>query len=95
MIYADFESILVAEDNGKENPNESYTSKYKKHVACSYRYKLVFVDDKICNPFKSYLGKDVVYNFTSSLITESKYCGDVMKKHFNKELMKMTNNHHK
>ena len=30
MIYADFESILVPEDNGRQNPNESYTNKYKK-----------------------------------------------------------------
>ena len=30
MIYADFESILVPEDNWKQNPNESYTSKYQK-----------------------------------------------------------------
>ena len=36
MIYADFESILVPEDNGKQNPNESYTEKYLKYVACSY-----------------------------------------------------------
>ena len=36
MIYSDFESILVPEDNGKQNLNESYTSKYKKNVACSY-----------------------------------------------------------
>ena len=35
MIYADFESILVPEDNGKQNPNESYTNKYQ-HVDCSY-----------------------------------------------------------
>ena len=28
MIYADFESILVPEDNRKQNPNESYTNKY-------------------------------------------------------------------
>ena len=33
LIYADFVSILVAEDNGKQNPNESYTSKYKK-ICC-------------------------------------------------------------
>ena len=33
MIYADFESILVPEDNGKQNPNESYTSKNQKYVA--------------------------------------------------------------
>ena len=51
MIYADFESILVPEDNGKQNPNESYTNKYQKHVACSYGYKLVCVDDKFSTPF--------------------------------------------
>ena len=43
MICADFESILVPEDNGKQNADESFTSKYQKHVACSYGYKLVFV----------------------------------------------------
>ena len=30
MIYADFEGILVPEDNGKQNSNESYTNKYSK-----------------------------------------------------------------
>ena len=40
-IYADFEGILVPEDKGKQNPNESYTKKYQKHIACSYGYKLV------------------------------------------------------
>ena len=62
MIYADFESILVPEDNGKQNPNESYTNKYEKYVDHSYGYKLVFVDDKFSKPFQSYLGgKDAVY----------------------------------
>ena len=28
LIYTDFESILVREDNGKQNPEESYTNKY-------------------------------------------------------------------
>ena len=27
MIFEEFESILVPEDNGKQNPNESYTNK--------------------------------------------------------------------
>ena len=49
MIYADFESILVPENNGKPNPKESYTNKFQKHVACSYGYKLVCVDDKLVN----------------------------------------------
>ena len=30
MIYADFESILVAADNGKQNPGKPYAKKYKK-----------------------------------------------------------------
>ena len=29
MIYADFESILVPGDNGKQNPEESYTTSIK------------------------------------------------------------------
>ena len=36
MIDVHFESMLVPEDNVKENPNKSYTNKYQKHVACSY-----------------------------------------------------------
>ena len=49
MIYADFESILPPEDNGKQSPNKSYTKKYPKHVSCRYGYKLVCVDDKLSN----------------------------------------------
>ena len=60
MIYADFESILVLEDNGKQNANEVYTNKYQKHVARSYGYKLGCVDDNFSKPFKSYLGEDAV-----------------------------------
>ena len=44
MIYADFKSILMSENNGKQNPNESYTSKYQKHVACSYGCRLERAD---------------------------------------------------
>ena len=54
MIYADFESILMPEDNGKQNPKESYTNKYQKHIACSYGYKLVSVGDKFSKSFKTY-----------------------------------------
>ena len=79
--------ILVSEDNGKKNPKEFYTNKYQKHIACSYGYKLVCVDDKIDESFKTYLGKDSVYNFINNMIEESKYCSDVMKKHFSNELV--------
>ena len=40
IIYTDFESILVLEDNKKQTKNESHTNKYQEHVACSYGYKL-------------------------------------------------------
>ena len=36
MIYADFESMLIPEDNRKQNPDESFTNKCQKHVAGSY-----------------------------------------------------------
>ena len=41
MIYADFESIQVPEDNRKQILDESYKNKYQKHIACGYGYKLV------------------------------------------------------
>ena len=87
IIYADFESILVPENNEKQNSKKSYTNKYQKHIACSYGYKLECVDDKFNKLFKTYLGKDPVQNFINSMIEDSKYCKDVMKKHFNKELV--------
>ena len=72
MTYADFENILVPEDNARQNPEESYTSKYQKHVASSYGYKLLCVDESFSKPFKPYSGEDVVYNFINSMIEESK-----------------------
>ena len=68
IIYADFESILVPENNEKQNSEKSYIKKYQKHIACSYGYKLLCVDDKFRKLFKTYLGKDVVYNFTNNMI---------------------------
>ena len=46
MIYANFESILVPENNVKQNPGESYKNKYQNHVGCSSHYILVCVDDQ-------------------------------------------------
>ena len=55
MIYAGFESILGPEDNGKQNPKESYTNKYQKHIACSYGYRLAYVEDTFSKPIKKKL----------------------------------------
>ena len=54
---------------------------YQKNVACSFGCKLVCIDNEFSKPFKSYLGEDAIYNFINSMIEESKYCSDVMKKH--------------
>ena len=56
----------------------SLNIKYQKHVAYSYGYKLVCVDDKFSKPFKTYLGNDAVYNLIHTMIEEIKYCNDVM-----------------
>ena len=45
-----------------------------------YGYILVCVDDKFSKLFKTYLDEDAVHNFINSMIEESKYCRDVMKK---------------
>ena len=70
----------------------SYTSTYQKHIACIYGYKLVCVHDKFSKPFQTYLGKDAIDHFINNKTEESKYCSEVMKKHFNKELV-MTEEH--
>ena len=41
IIDADFESVSVPENSGKQNPGESYTNKYQKHIACSFGYVLM------------------------------------------------------
>ena len=51
MIYANFENNSAPKDNEDQNAEESYTNKFEqiwkcKHVAYSYGYKLVCVDDK-------------------------------------------------
>ena len=87
IIYGDFESIMVPEDNRKQNPDESYSNKYQKNLACSYDYKLVSVYDKFSKPFKSYLREDDVFSFANSMIEERKCCDGIVKRPFSKELV--------
>ena len=77
VIYANFGSISVAENNGKQNPDESYSKKYQKQVACSYSYKSVCFDDLIL--LINTQVKTAVYNFVNSMLEKSKYCSDVME----------------
>ena len=68
MIYADFEIILVPENNGKQNTRQSDTNKYQNHVASSFGYKLVCVNDQLSKLFRSYLCKDAVYKFITNMV---------------------------
>ena len=74
MIYADFESILVPEDNEKQI--QMSTNKYQIHIACGCSKRLVYIDDKL---IKSCLSEDAVYNLLNSMLKESKYCSDMIK----------------
>ena len=45
------------------------------------------VNDRFSKSFKTYLGRDAIHNFLNRMMEECNYCTDVMKKHFNKELV--------
>ena len=74
----------MPEDNEEQNPDESYTSKYKKHVVCSYGCKSVYVDDAFSKSFRSYLGESIV--FINGMVEESWYCTDIMENILTKNL---------
>ena len=86
IIHAVFQSVLVPENNGQKNPEESYTNKYQKHITCSYGYKLVYVVNKFSKLFETYLVEDAIYNFINSMMEERKYSSDVIIKHLTKNL---------
>ena len=68
IIYAEYGSILVPGNNGKQIQEEIYANKYQKHIAYSYDYKLVCVDDKFDKPFKIYLDEETIYNSITILL---------------------------
>ena len=53
---------------------------------------MVCVDDKFSKTFKSYLGEDAVCHFINSVVEESKYCNDVIIKHFSELVMNKKDN---
>ena len=83
----------MPEDNRKQIAEEFYTNKYQKNIACSYGYKLVYVDDNFSKSFKTYLGKDekrmilIIWSKEVNIAVKSR------KKHFNNKLV-MTKEEH-
>jgi hypothetical protein len=92
IIYADFESILVPDNERKmdETSDESHTTRYQTHQACSYGLKRVcYYDDWHSGEYNSYIGKDAARNFIQAVLDEAKVCNRIMKTQFNKP-MKLT-----
>ena len=92
VIYADFEAITEKIQGCRQNNDSSYTEAYQKHTDCGYGYKVVCCyDDKYTKPINIYRGEKAVNKFMEKMLEEVKYCRNIMKKEFNKQL-KMTDN---
>ena len=81
-IYADFECNL----KDTEIYEGSCTKKYD-HVPCSYAFKIVCIDYRFSKPIVVYRGNNAAYEFIKAIRKEYKYCKNIMKKKFNKNLI--------
>ena len=82
-IYADFDCNF----KDTEIYEGSCTQKYHDHVPCSYAFKIVCIDNRFSRPIVVYRGRNAAYEFTKAILKEYKYCKNIMKKHFNKNLI--------
>ena len=65
-IYVDFECNL----NSVESYESSYSKKYQDHIACSFAYKLVCVDDKFSKPSVVFRGENAAFKFFEAILKE-------------------------
>ena len=92
VIYADLEAITEKIQGCQPNNDKSYTEAYQKHTDCGYGYKVVCrYDDKYTKPINIYRGEKAVYKFMEKMLEEVKYCKNIMKKEFNKQLITTDN----
>ena len=90
VIYADFESILVPNENTKSNAgsDESYTERYQTHQACSFGLKTVcHYNDSHSGEYVSYVGKDAAYVFLKTVIKEATRCRSNVNNLFKKKMI--------
>ena len=83
-ICSDFEHIL----NSVEGHEGSCSRKHQDHIPCSFAYKLVCVDDKFSKPIVVFSSGNAAFKFIKAILKEYEYCKKVMKKHFNKNLIR-------
>ena len=82
-IYADFECNF----KNVEIYEGPYTKKYQNHIACSYAYQIVCIDDRFSKSIVVYRGENAAYEFIKAILKEYKYCKKIRNKHFNKNLI--------
>ena len=73
VIYADLEALLkpLKKCENHKNEKESYTIKTHEHKTCSYGYKVVcYENDKYSKPYRTFRGKDAIYDFFEALFEE-------------------------
>ena len=82
-VYADFECNLI----DTEIYEGSCAKKYHDHVPCSYAFIIVCIVNRFSKPIVVYRGKNAAHEFIKAILKEYKYCKNIMKKHFNKNLI--------
>ncbi|CAB4023910.1 Hypothetical predicted protein [Paramuricea clavata] len=91
VIYADFESILVPEEEKVESENsedKSSTDLYQTHKACSFGLKTVcHYDDKYSGEYKSYVREDAALVFLKTVLIESLRCREMVNSIFKKKMV--------
>ena len=88
-IYADFECILKENEVSEKifDKNSSYAKKYQSHVPCGFGYKVICIDNRFNKDIVIFRGKDCINKFITMILKKYEYCSNVMKKHFNKNLI--------
>ena len=82
-IYADFECNL----KDTEIYEGSCTKKYHDHVPYSDAFKVVYIDNRFSKPIVVNRRENAAYEFIKAIFKEYKYCKNIMKKSFNKNLI--------
>ena len=59
----------------------------QSHIPCGFGYKVVCIDDEFTLDAVVYRARDCVNKFIDTILNEYKYCKNVIKNHFNKNLI--------
>ena len=88
-IYADFECILKETKASEEiiGKNSSYNKKYQSHIPCGFGYKVICIDNRFSKDIVIFRAKECISKSITMILKEYEYCSNIMKKHFNKNLV--------